>query len=147
MISVIQATKDHIEQLTEAFEAYRVFYRKEPSEDASRDFLSERISKNESVIYIALSEKKEILGFTQLYPSFSSTRLKRAWILNDLFVHKHSRGQGISKALINKAKELTRSTNSCVLMLETEKDNVIGNSLYKATDFKLETNNFYYWTP
>jgi len=147
MITIVQATLEHIEQLTIAFEAYRKFYKREANKKLAQNFLEERIQKKESIIYIALDENNNLLGFTQLYPLFSSTRLKKAWQLNDLFVHEAARGQGISKGLINKAKELTIATKACVLMLETEKNNIIGNKLYKATDFQLETNNFYYWTP
>ncbi len=143
---IIQAKKEHLDQLVEIFEAYRVFYRKEPDLTKSEAFLRDRITNSESVIYIAMSEKNEIMGFTQLYPSFSSTRLKRAWILNDLYVYKDYRGQGISKALINRAKDHAKETNAYGLMLETERDNTIANQLYVSTGFLRDQSHFYYWT-
>ena len=71
--------------------------------------------------------------------------MQRMWILNDLYVRKTFRGQGISKLLINKAKDLCRETNACGMLLETETSNDIGNKLYPATGFHLEENNFYFW--
>ena len=100
----------------------------------------------ESIIYAAENENGKLVGFTQLYPIFSSTRMKRMWLLNDLFVDPDFRGLGVSKQLINKAKELARSNNACGILLETEKSNDIGNKLYPSMDFELESNNFYFWT-
>lgn len=92
-------------------------------------------------------EGEMAVGFVQLFPLFSSTRLARYWLLNDLFVHPDQRGKGVSKALIERAKVLSRETNACGMYLETGKDNNIGNKLYPATDFKLmDSVNFYEWT-
>jgi len=72
--------------------------------------------------------------------------MKRLWLLNDLFVHQDARGHGISKLLIERAKQLAKDTNAAGLMLETEVSNHIGNQLYPATGFKLnEASNFYDW--
>ena len=68
------------------------------------------------------------------------------WLLNDLYVAPDFRGQGISKQLINRAKELARTTEACGILLETEKSNTIGNQLYPRTGFELESNHFYFWT-
>ncbi len=146
MIEIRQATPNHLEELVKVFEAYRVWYRKDSNPAEATKFLSERITNKESVIYIAM-ENNEVLGFTQLYPLFSSTRMKKMWLLNDLFVYKQHRGKGISKQLINAAKDLCRNTNGCAVMLETEMNNDIGNKLYPATGFDLNTDhNFYEWS-
>lgn len=145
MIGVKRATLSDLEVLLPLFDAYRIWYRKESNLDQARSFLSERLSQNDAVIYLAWEDEKAV-GFTQLYPSFSSTRMKRMWILNDLFVDLTYRGKGISKQLINAAKKLAAETKACGLLLETEKSNDIGNQLYPATGFELEENNFYFWT-
>ena len=71
--------------------------------ETAKSFLEERISRNESVIYIAEADQK-VVGFTQLYPLFSSTRMKKLWLLNDLYVEEEYRQKGISVALIDRAK-------------------------------------------
>ena len=145
MILVRQATLEDLSQLTNLFNLYRIFYRKEPDIPGARLFLEERIRLRESMIFVA-EEDGTLAGFTQLYPQLSSTRMKRSWLLNDLYVLEKYRGKGISKQLIEKAKQLSRDTNSAGLALETEKTNVTGNRLYPAVGFKIQDqSNFYWW--
>ena len=113
--------------------------------DAVR-FLTDRFINNESIIFVAVKADSIITGFTQLYPLFSSTRLKRLWLLNDLFVQAESRNKGISKLLIDAAKNWCYKTNACGLILETSKTNEIGNKLYPSTGFEIDKDhNYYYW--
>lgn len=143
---VRKANTQDIEQLSLLFDAYRIFYNKTSDIENAKQFLSERIVNNESEIFVAENESKELTGFVQLYPLFSSTRMKRLWLLNDLFVKPEERSKGISIALIEKAKELCRNSNSCGMMLETAKSNIIGNNLYPKTGFELdEDHNYYSW--
>lgn len=73
--------------------------------------------------------------------------MQRYWLLNDLYVNENYRGKGYSKALIEEAKELCRSSNACGVLLETGKSNAIGNRLYPACGFELyDSVNFYEWT-
>lgn len=141
-----KATIGDIRQLAVLFDAYRVFYEKDSDTAKARAFLSDRIQQNESVIFVAENEENILTGFVQLYPLFSSSRMKRLWLLNDLFVAPEQRGRGISVALIDAAKELCRSTDSCGMMLETAKSNTIGNRLYPKTGFELDNaHNYYSW--
>ncbi len=141
-----KADSSDIEQLAILFDAYRVFYNKETDILSARSFLAEKMSNNDSVIFVAADTKSELSGFVQLYPLFSSTRMKRLWLLNDLFVKPDQRGKGISIALIEEAKNLCRVTESCGMMLETAKSNLIGNNLYQKTGFDLDfDHNYYSW--
>ncbi len=145
-MNITRANIRDIEELNDLFDAYRLFYGKKSDKKASSEFLSSRIKNKESEIFIARSEEGEAMGFVQLFPLFSSTRLKRFWLLNDLFVHPEYRGKGISKALIDRAKQLCRDTNACGMYLETGKENMIGNNLYPAAGFELMDDvNFYNW--
>ncbi len=145
MLTIRTATIEDLQQLSKLFDQYRVFYHKQSDLEGAKKFLAERIKNNDSVIYVA-DEENELLGFTQLYPQFSSTRMKRAWLLNDLFVLREHRERGISKQLIEKAKQLAIKTNAAGLLLETDKTNTVGNRLYPSTGFVMnETSNFYWW--
>ena len=144
---ITEASIKDLQGIVTLFEAYRTFYSKKPDYNGSTLFLKDRLTNKDSVIYLAWNDSDELVGFTQLYPSFSSTRLQKMWILNDLYVDKSFRGQKISLKLIDKAKELTIQTKACGLMLETEKDNLIANKLYLRSEFELEKNNFYFWSP
>jgi GNAT superfamily N-acetyltransferase len=146
MIKIEQASVIHLNELATLFDQYRVFYKKSSDIEAAKQFLKERIEAKESVIFISFNDKNVITGFTQLYPLFSSTRMKKLWLLNDLFVDSAHRGNGISVALIEKAKELCRQTLACGLLLETAKANEIGNNLYPRTGFTLDQDhNYYSW--
>lgn len=135
-----------IEELSKKFDAYRVFYEKESDVEGSKKFLMARIKNKESVIFVAEVSEKQIVGFIQLYPIFSSTRMKRLWLLNDLFVDENHRGKGISTLLMDEAKKLCKKTDACGLILETAKSNFIGNVLYPKTGFSLDLeHNYYYW--
>lgn len=100
-----KATVKDIRQLAELFDQYRIFYHKESDIPAAEKFLTERIKNNDSEIFVAEYEGK-LIGFVQLYPLFSSTRMKRYWLLNDLYVNGNYRGNGYSKALIEEAKQM-----------------------------------------
>ena len=142
-----KATPKDIEQLSVLFNAYRMFYHKASDFEGGKTFINERISNKDSEIFVAESPENNLLGFVQLYPLFSSTRMKKYWLLNDLFVHPDARGKGISVALIQNAKTLVVETNACGMYLETDKTNLIGNKLYPKTGFMLNTTaNFYEWS-
>lgn len=143
MISTPQI--ERLNELVTLFDHYRVFYRKESDIERAEQFLQDRIQKQDSVIFVAEKDGKYV-GFTQLYPLFSSTRMQRLWLLNDLYVLPEYRGQRVSVDLINQAKQFARETNACGISLETEKANFIGNQLYPQQDFELDTaHNYYFW--
>ena len=141
-----KATSKDVEHLSELFNAYRMFYQKASAIQSAKTFLEDRISNKDSEIFVAQNTTNKLVGFLQLYPLFSSTRMKKLWLLNDLFVHPEFRGNGISIGLIQKAKDLVLESNACGMYLETEKSNLIGNHLYPKTGFELNTSvNFYEW--
>lgn len=145
MIMIRKATLDDLAELAELFDQYRVFYRKESDLAAAQEFLRERLSKAESEIFLAIEGGKAV-GFVQCYPLFSSTRMKPLWLLNDLYVHPDFRGRGFSVKLIDRCKELCVETGACGLILETEKTNDIGQSLYPRAGFSVdEEHDFYSW--
>ncbi|SIQ74169.1 Ribosomal protein S18 acetylase RimI [Chryseobacterium sp. RU37D] len=141
-----KADNQDLKQLAELFNQYRIFYHKESDIPAAENFLRERIENKDSEIFVAENEEK-LVGFVQLYPLFSSTRMKKYWLLNDLYVNENHRGKGFSKELIEISKALTKSTNACGILLETGKSNDIGNQLYPSCGFEIyDEVNFYEWT-
>lgn len=146
MENIRKASLGDLPQLTKIFDQYRVFYHKSSDIPAAGVFLKDRIEKKESEIFIA-EKGDQIIGFVQLFPIFSSTRMSRYWLLNDLYVNEKHRGKGYSKQLIEEAKKLCRSSNASGILLETGKGNEVGNQLYPSCGFKLyDSVNFYEWT-
>lgn len=142
--NIRQANHSDLESVAELFDAYRVFYKKTSDIAGARAFITSRLNNADATLFV-VENKSGIIGFTQLYPIFSSTRMQRMWLLNDLFVHPDHRGHGYSKHLLNAAKHFAKTTEASGLLLETDKDNVIGNKLYPQEGFKSVETNFYFW--
>ena len=151
------ATTAHLNDVANLFNDYRIFYEQPSDINGAKSFIKDRLNNKDSIIFVASSssttEKKyngdnnKPVGFTQLYPTFSSVSMKRQYVLNDLFVNPNARGKGVSKGLIEKAKDLARETGAYGFFLETEKSNTIGNSLYPSVGMQLnEGSNYYEWT-
>ncbi len=143
---IFEAQSFDLKALTNLFDAYRQFYRQESDKGAAMSFLKNRLEEKDSIIFIAFDEDSTPIGFTQLYPLFTSVGMKKTWLLNDLFVDPAFRGKGVSKLLIERSKKHAMDTNSSGLHLETEKTNSIGIKLYPSEGFELNsTSNFYFW--
>jgi len=141
-----KATKYDLKNLTKLFDNYRIFYEQKSDLISAEKFLLERMENEESEIFVADNNKNELVGFVQLYPIFSSTRMQKLWLLNDLFVDEKYRRKGISVSLINESKKLCKETNACGLILVTAKTNDIGNNLYPKTEFLSDNgHNHYSW--
>ncbi len=141
----IQATSENLEQLIPLFDGYRTFYKQKSDLSAARTFLSERFKNNDSVLFITIDDAGKGLGFTQLYPSFSSVKMQRTYILNDLYVRPTARKQGVGEALMEMAKVFARQQGSRGLTLETDTDNP-AQSLYMRLGWVKDTEvNHYTW--
>lgn len=140
-----KATETDLPVLAPLFDAYRMFYKQAGDLPAAETFLRERISNNEAVIYLAVNRKHEGVGFTQLYPLFSSVSMKRYWLLNDLYVHPDYRKQGIAEQLLEKAKQFVTETNAKGFLLQTAEDNLPAQRLYEKCGLKKESSFFYEW--
>ena len=116
------------------FDRYRMFYKKDSDLALAGHFIRERLDNNESVIYVAVDGEKPV-GFTQLYPKYSSARAVKNWILNDLYVDAEYRKQGIGAKLIKQAAEFAKKSEAQFIQLETAVDNYTAQSLYEDLGF------------
>ena len=129
-IHVQYATVGDLDIVAPLFDQYRGFYDQRSDVAAARDFLEQRLRTGESVILLATSSGTAA-GFTQLYPMFSSVRLARVWILNDLFVAPEVRRLGVASALLAAAENFGREAGAQRLELETTHDNLAAQTLYR----------------
>ena len=143
-MNIVKATLHDLDALTELFDLYRLFYQQPSDMDGARTFLNDRLSNEESVVFIAFDGNKAV-GFVQLYPSFSSVSMKRTWVLNDLYVKEEGRGKGFGEALIREAITFAEETGAKGVLLETGKENVTAQRLYEKIGFVQETNHFYFF--
>lgn len=144
-VRIVRATPADAPRLVPIFEAYRAFYGKPPAEEASLAFLSERLDRGESAVFLALAapsnpcDEPAIVGFVQLYPTFSSVNLRRIWTLNDLFVVEAYRRRGVARQLIAAAVALARETSARSLALLTEETNTPAQALYESLGWTRDT--------
>lgn len=139
------AMPEDIGQLAELFEAYRKFYKQTANPKGARHFLLKRLRQNQSVVFCAFKGGK-MLGFVQLYSTFSSLTMNASWILNDIFVVPEARGRRIATDLLEKAKQFVRKEGAKGLALETASDNP-AQKLYERLGWKKDEEFFhYFWT-
>jgi ribosomal protein S18 acetylase RimI-like enzyme len=143
-IRISKAKIDHLESLGSLFDQYRQFYNQTPDLERSLSFIKERIERQDSVILIALNESGKVLGFAQLYPSFSSISTSKKWILNDVFVSSSSRRLGIAKMLMQRVEKLAKETGATSVFLEVQVDNENAQHLYKSCGYIEETEHYSY---
>lgn len=141
-IEVWRVGNTDLDRVVPLFDAYRRFYEKASDPDAARDFLAARLAAGESVIFLA-GDGERALGFIQLYPAYSSTRMARLWLLNDLFVTAEARGRGVGEALLKRARQHAEETGACELVLETANDNP-ARRLYERSGYRHVTDLAFY---
>ncbi|WP_404465949.1 GNAT family N-acetyltransferase [Vreelandella aquamarina] len=144
-IVVKRASLEDAENVATLFNDYRVFYKQESNITVALEFISERLDKNESVIFFAQDAKGVLIGFTQLYPNFSSVSAKRSWILNDLYVSSAARRLGVARKLMNAAKDFAISTGAKGISLETAPDNVNAQALYESLGYEKSSGFYSYY--
>lgn len=125
-----------LEQVAKLFDEYRIFYQQESDRLKATTFIKERITQQDSVIFVVKNQQNEIVGFTQLYPSFSSVSAQHTWILNDIFVIEKYRGKGFGKALLDQAKSFAASTHAKGLSLMTAESNLSAQKLYESQGYQ-----------
>jgi hypothetical protein len=87
MLEIVRAKLADVADLHPLVEKYRAFY-KQPENEKTLGYLKSRLENDEAIVFIA-RENAEAVGFTMLYPTFSTVSLSAVWLLNDLYVEAH----------------------------------------------------------
>lgn len=134
-VTIRQAVLSDLEAFAPLFDSYRRFYGRTSDLPAAKEFLSARFNHGESALFIA-HEGNKAIGFTQLYPSFSSVSLARIFVLNDLFVCEHARRKGVASKLMNAAVDYASSLGAVRVSLSTATTNEAAQRLYRSAGWK-----------
>lgn len=140
---VVLVSLDDVPRAALLFAAYREFYGEPYDLAISAAFLAERLEREESIVLIAL-DGDEAVGFTQIYRSFSSTRLAPIWILNDLFVTESARGSGAADALLDAAATLAKRAGAVELELATAHTNLRAQAVYDRHGYQVDDHYKHY---
>lgn len=142
IISTHRAGPADLEALVPLFDAYRGFYDQPSDPERAREWLRSRLRFGESVVFVAM-RGTAMVGFTQLYPMYSSVRTARTWILNDLYVDPGARRSGAGHALLEAATQFARADGAIGISLETTRDNEPARALYRAAGWNEDTTQWY----
>lgn len=134
-MTIRRATPADVDLVAPLFDAYRQFYACSPDLELARRFLGERLERGESVVFVAVVDGTGV-GFTQLYPTFTSIGANRAWILNDLYVSPAARRQGVGRQLMDAARRFAEEAGAAWLELATARDNDRAQALYRGCGYK-----------
>ena len=133
MSEVTRVAKSDLTELHVLVEKYRAFY-KQVENDKTSSFLEQRIANDEAVAFISRVEGKAV-GFTLLYPTFSTVSLSSIWLLNDLYVDESARGQGIATELMEVAESEAKKAGATRVFLRTANDNLPAQALYEGRNW------------
>lgn len=142
-MEIYQATNKDLDGVATLFNLYRMFYEKESDLNGAKSYIKRRLEKKDSVIFVA-KDNDIYLGFTQLYPTLSSISMKKAWILNDLYVDAQARKHGLGEILLNTAKELAIETGANSIALSIARDNYSAQRLYEKNGYKRDEQFYHY---
>ncbi len=131
-ITIRRADLADLDALTAMFDAYRRFYEQPADPGLARDFIQQRLQRNESRILLATDGDGQALGFCQLYPSFCSVEAKPIQVLYDLFVRPEARRSGAGRALLVAAHEQAACAGAARLDLTTARTNLAAQALYES---------------
>ena len=141
---IIEAESNHIEQVGELFDLYRQFYKYESNLIESTNYIKDRIINKESIIFIALNDVNQAMGFVQLYETFGSLDLGKIIILYDLYVKKDHRKNKVGRQLMLRSHEHAKKINAKRIQLSTAIDNFIGQSLYESLGYVKDVDFYTY---
>lgn len=125
--------------VVDLFDKYRVFYKQPSDLELARRFIQARLDNHESMIFAALVQHGgDVIpvGFTQLYPGYSSVGAFKYWVLNDLYVEPGYRKQRIGEALVRVALDFARGRGARFVELSTGVDNYVAQGLYEKIGFE-----------
>lgn len=140
-VRIVRAGLGDIDLVAPLFDSYRQFYEQPSDPAAAREFVGQRVSRDESVVFLGMTgsgPRAAGVGFAQLYPSFTSVGMKKIWILNDLFVHPDHRRSGVARLLIERAEDFARQDGAVRIKLQTEHGNTQARTLYEKLGWEFE---------
>jgi GNAT superfamily N-acetyltransferase len=136
-IHIRRASIDDLGLISPLFDWYRQFYEQDSDVAKAEKFLAQRLQHHESVIFLAF-DGADAVGFTQLYPGFSSVSMARTFLLNDLYVVASHRRHGVGALLLKAAVAHAQSAQAVRISLTTNVANTTAQAVYEAQGWARE---------
>ena len=142
MIRIRAAASYDLPALGRLFDEYRQFYKLPTELERATEYIRARLAAGDSVVLVAADDSEQLLGFTQLYPTWCSLLAGSVYVLYDLYVPPRARRRGIARALLEAAAARARRDGKLRMTLSTAKTNVNAQALYESLGWERD-NEFY----
>ena len=112
------------------FKNYQEFYQVENVDEEKNRKHLQMLLENEEIGKLFLIGDNTYVGFATIYYSFSSRIAEKIAILNDLYVDKNHRRQGLGKLLMDHCFKYLKTCGITTVRWTTGQDNVTAQRLY-----------------
>lgn len=131
-IIIRAATNEDVHALYKLMRQYIVdfYHQPEPKESDLKSLIQHLLDNPSSGLQFVAEENEKIIGFATLYFTFSTLKVKRQAMLNDLFVVPQERRKQVGEKLFERCLYYIRKNNFSSMTWETAKDNLVAQSLY-----------------
>lgn len=137
-LEITRATVDDLEALLPLVTSYRIFYQHEP-DPRERELVERNLREGRSTIFFARDAASgAVVGFVQLFQTYSTVWLGPQLVLEDLFVVPAARGAGAAARLLERAEAHARDIGAVGMFLETAMDNEIAQRVYERAGWTRE---------
>jgi ribosomal protein S18 acetylase RimI-like enzyme len=142
MFRTREAVSSDLPELGRLFDEYRQFYRLPTDLAKATSYVAARLAAGDAVALVAADESQQLLGFTQLYPTWCSLLAGPVYVLYDLYVAPRARRRGVARALLEAAAERAKQDGKLRMTLSTAKTNLNAQGLYESLGWQRD-NDFY----
>jgi GNAT superfamily N-acetyltransferase len=136
-VRITRARERELADVAALFDAYRPFYHRPSNPRAAYRYLRARLTNHEATIFLA-KEGSDAVGFTLLYPTFSSVAMRPVWILNDRYVRPNARRRGIATRLLDHARAMATRNGAARMVLDTARADRGARRLYSACGWSVD---------
>ena len=142
MIQIREARSPDLPALGRLFDEYRQFYKLPADLERATGYISARLAAGDSVVLAAEDESAQLLGFTQLYPTWCSLLAGPVYVLYDLYVLPRARRRGVARSLLEAAAQRAGREGKLRMTISNAKTNVNAQALYESLGWERD-NEFY----
>lgn len=129
-IIITQMSEQTLNDQATLLAEYQEFYKVKPNHSHNLRFLRSFLNRDDGKFFIA-KNGEEIIGYVCLYFSYSSISATRIAILNDLYVRKEFRNNGVGAQLIDFAINHASMMDIKQVRWFTRTHNIDAQKLYK----------------
>ena len=144
MMQIREARSPDLPALGRLFDEYRQFYKLPTDAERATEYITARLAAGDSVVLVAADESEQLLGFTQLYPTWCSLLAGPVYVLYDLYVPPRARRHGVARALLEAAADRARRDGKLRMTLSTAKTNVSAQALYESLGWERDDEFYVY---